>query len=564
MKILFVIFLSFLVYLNTLKNDFVWDDTSIIVNNKWIRTPSNFFKFFILKETISEDTRTKPYIYRPLVTFSYSLDYSVWRLSSFGYHLSNIIFHTVTVIFLYILTDLILNNKKISLFSSVIFAVHPVHTEAVSWIKGRADILACMFCMLSFIFYILYFIRNERFIYYFLSLLFFIFGLFSKESAVALVGIIIAYDIIFKKKFLFKSYILFIIVLFLYIILRKSVLGSNLPYRWWAGSQYYTFLTAMKVLVEYFRLLVFPINLCADYVVEISFNVFDLKVIFSILFLIFLITISFISIKRFSIFSFCIFFILISLLPVANIIFPIEVLLAERFLYMPSVGMCLFLGWLVYRILTRNKTLGYVVFVLIVFPYSILTLNRNKDWKDEFNLWSKTAKQFPDNFRAHNNLGMEYEKSGNLEKALYHYKIASNLTPNLSWLHNDKNQTYARVYNNIGNVYFKQKNFNTAIEYYKKAIDLDPLYSSPYFNLGLLYRNKGLLDLAIYYYKKAIELNPYVADYYNNLGVVYALKDDFKEAIIQYEKAVELSSDEDFKKQVLKNIEIAKNFLRRK
>lgn len=559
MKFFILITISFLVYSNTLKNSFVWDDISIIVNNKWIRTPLNFFKFFYLKDTVSEDTRQKPKIYRPLTTFSYSIDYFLWKLSSFGYHLSNLIFHSLTVIVVYLLSEKFFEKKIISFISASIFALHPVHTEAVSWIKGRADVIACMFGLLAFLFYIVY-LDKKKISFYVMSLISFTLSLFSKESTITIVVVLIIYDLIFKKRIFFKNYIFYILISIIYIFIRKLVLGSIAMCSWWGGSEYYTFLTMTKVFVEYFRLLIFPINLCADYVVELSFSLWEYKVLLSLFFVIFLIIIGIFLAKRYPVISFGVFFIFITLIPVSNII-PIEVLLAERFLYLPSFGICLILGEIFKKIYYLNKKVCYMAFILISLPYFLLTYQRNKDWKDEFTLWYKTVNQCPNNFRAHNNLGMEYEKKGDLDNALKHYKKALTLVPNLSWIYNDTKQMYARVHSNIGNVYLKKKNFNNAFYHYNKSINLDPFYSQAYFNLGILYRQIGDIDLAIKYYKKAIELNPYIAEYYNNLGVAYALKNNFDEAIVNYEKAINFSLDENFKNQVYRNIEIAKSFL---
>lgn len=550
--------------MNSLKNQFVWDDISIVVNNKWIRNIFNFFKFFYDKNTISEDARVKPKIYRPLTTFTYAVDYYFWKLNPFGYHLSNILYHCLTTIAVYMVSFLLFENKEVSFIIGLLFALHPIHTEAVTWVKGRADVLATMFGMFSFYFYILSVKSIQRFNkYLFFSIIFFILALFSKESALSFFIILIIYDMIFLKKLVFKKYIYFGIISILYIFVRRLVVGSIAPCGWWGGCWYYTYLTMTRVFTEYFRLLILPVNLCADYVVNLSYSLLDIKVFASLLVILSLIIFAFFYAKRYPIVSFSILFIFAGLIPVSNIV-PIEVLLAERFLYLSSFGFCMFLGWILYYYFSKRKFILYIVLILILTPYTILTYQRNKDWKDEFTLWQKTVKQMPNNFRAHNNLAMEYEKIEDFSYALYYYNKALTLMPNLSWVYDNKEQVYARVYNNIGNIYMKQGNFNLALQNYQKALELDPNYSQPYFNIGLVFRKLNNLELAIKYYKKAIELNPYVADYYNNLGVVYVLKNDFLEAISYYKKAIELATDENFKKNVEKNIEIAKEYLNNK
>jgi len=550
-KVFILLFVfSFFPYVNTLKNDFVWDDSSLITNNKWIKNLSNIDKFFIDYSTASDDKLNK--IYRPFTTLSYAIDYTLWGLNPYGYHLTNVVLHFFVSLFLFLFIKYAFRNESFAFLTSLLFAVHPIHTEAVSWVKGRADILMTMFFILSLLFYNLNNYKEKR-VYYFLSLICFTISIFSKETSVVLPIIILIFDFVVYQNINIKKYLPYLIIALCFILVRRIIIGSFAQCSWWGGSAYYTFLTMLFVIPIYFRLLFFPFNLCADYVFEVKKNFFSIEILVSILFILALIFITIVSLKTKNyIIFFCITFVIFSLLPVLNIV-PIEVLLAERFLYLPSIGFCLFMGYYLDKFLTTDKIFGYTIFLIISILFFVTTYIRNFDWKDNFSLWYKTFLQNKKNFRAANNLALEYEKIGDYEKALNLYSYALTLPANIS-PKSSPQQLYARIHNNIGNIYFKTKNYRKAIEEYNTAIKMDPKYPQAYFNLGLLYKTINDLDKAVYYYQKAIELAPETAEYYNNLGIVYMLKDEYDEAIKMYNKALEINPNFT---QVYSNLEIA-------
>jgi hypothetical protein len=550
-KVYFLLFLSsFLPYVNTLKHNFVWDDNSLITTNQWIKSLSNIDKFFTDYSTASDDRTNK--IYRPITTLSYALDYQLWGLNPYGYHLNNVVLHFFVSISLFLFIKNVFGNNFIAVLTSLLFGVHPVHTEAISWVKGRADILMTLFFVLSLLFYHISNTKKKKF-YYFLSLILFIISIFSKETSVVLPLIILVFDFVVYNKINIKKYVPYLIIAICFVLIRRIVMGSFAQCGWWGGSPYYTFLTMLFVLPIYFRLLFFPFNLCADYIFDIKKTFFSTEILFSALFVLFLVLITIFSLKTKNyIIFFCLTFIIISLLPVLNII-PIEVLLAERFLYLPSIGFCLFMGYYLEKLFITEQTFAYTVFAIISVLFFITTYLRNFDWKDNFSLWNKTFLQNTKNFRAANNLAFEYEKIGDYEKALNLYSYALTLPAYIS-PKSAPQQLYARVHNNIGNIYFNTKNYTKAIEEYSIAIKMDPEYSQAYFNLGLLYKTIGDLNKAIYYYQKAIELSPKTAEYYNNLGIVYMLKDNYDEAIKMYTKALEINP---YFTQVYSNLEIA-------
>ena len=190
-----IIILTALSYINTLNNSFVYDDNTYVVENRQIRSVSNIPKAFI--SSYPPDSKGQG-LYRPLVTVSYIIDYALWGLNPKGFHLANIIFHILTSIIVYLLALEIIKTQWPSAVVGIVFALHPVHTEAVTWVVGRAEVMAGLFYFLAFLFYIkavnLPFFKNRQFIF---SNIFYFLALLSKEIAITLPILLFVYDYFF-------------------------------------------------------------------------------------------------------------------------------------------------------------------------------------------------------------------------------------------------------------------------------------------------------------------------------------------------------------------------------
>lgn len=153
--ILSLISVSFLVYLNALRGGFVWDDMVLIVDNEGIRKWGCFWEDFTRDffDTTDDIIDFKYGYYRPIISLSYMADYVLWGLNPWGFHLSNIIFHTICGILVYLIFNLLFDNRYTSLAASLLFVCHPIHTESVTWISGRTDVVAAIFFLSAFYFY---------------------------------------------------------------------------------------------------------------------------------------------------------------------------------------------------------------------------------------------------------------------------------------------------------------------------------------------------------------------------------------------------------------------------
>ncbi|MDD2752736.1 MAG: hypothetical protein PHN59_06350, partial [Candidatus Omnitrophica bacterium] len=248
-EILWIPILGLVVYLNSLWVNFIWDDYALVVNNHLIKNISHFFQIFSSNLSVNRSI-----FYRPLQNISYLVDFSLFRLNPAGFHLTNIILHILAVILLYKLILLITQNKRLGLFSSLLYLVSPLWVETVTYISGRADILTAIFIFSALISFI-----KEK---YFLSIIFYLAALFSKEASLIYPLLLIFYCLVFKKYQ--KKQVVNIIIIsclsILYVIFSFYLKGASaiLP-QTFSLSQRLLFLP--KDICQYIVLIFLPLNL---------------------------------------------------------------------------------------------------------------------------------------------------------------------------------------------------------------------------------------------------------------------------------------------------------------
>ncbi|MDD5618101.1 MAG: tetratricopeptide repeat protein [Candidatus Omnitrophica bacterium] len=552
--VLILILFVLLVYANSLWNSFVWDDFLVVVDNNFIKSWNNFPSIFTKSYlTSASDIRylganrldSGELTYRPLVTISYFIDYSLWKLNPFGYHLTNIIFHILNVLLFYFLACLIAKNRQVSLLASLLFVVHPINVEAVNCISLREDLLAFLFFVSSLILFIKYdnFAKGKRY-FRFAPIILFLLALFSKEMALTLPLVLILYDYYFtydqsiKKVFAnFKSrYLVYIIAALSYLwVLFFHMANTQRILPQYPGGNFYTnLLTMSKVVAIYIKSLVLPVNIFGtipDFDFEPSFvaRTFLSPAVLSSLFLIILcLGFVFRTRKTSPLISFSILWFFVTLIPVYNII-PLDNIMAWRYLYIPSAGFCLLAALLVFKLKKIRKD---VIILLLAF-YLSFTVIGNMFWKNSLTLWLETQRHYPKNALVYNNIGFGYSDIGQADKAIEFFNKATAAKPD-----------YALAYYNLGLSYASINNFKQAIPSYEKAIAIYNDFAQAYHDLAFIYltrKDPGDIKKAIVLYKKAIETYPDFAEAYNNLGVAYKELGNIGEAIPFYKKAIEIN-----------------------
>src|SRR3989304_1712418 len=276
---------------------------------------------------------------------------------------------------------------------------------------------------------------------------------------------------------------LFLLSFYFYILYSKSNNEKN-DKKYFIFSLLFFILAMLKVYVKYIVLLLFPVNLTLFQEVPVAKGLFDAGVLVS-LFVLSIILIFTIKNYRKDIVFFSVFWLFITLIPFSNIM-PIQVFMAERYLYVPSIGFSLIISFLffkIYNIEIKNikdkklfKNALIILFVLLLSFYSARTIIRNNDWQDNLSLWTKPIETNPYNSRAHDNLGFTYEQLGDDEKAFLEFQKAVELMPD-----------NFRALSNLGIAYAKKKQYNISIGLMQKALRINPLHYKTHDKLGLVY-----------------------------------------------------------------------------
>lgn len=592
--------LAVIPYYNALSNGFVLDDIDIIVQNPVIRDVANLGTIFTTHywgrgQKIVQGT--DPGLYRPLTVFTYAVDYHFWKLNPRGYHLVNILLHTATTLLFFFIAVDVLEFPMAAFTAASIFAVHPVHTEAVTGIVGRAEVLAALFFLLAFWFGHLQTMSGSRskspalgwrsMFSLGAAALFYLLGLFSKETAITLPAVLLVYDWMHKEEFLISAdkkssvktpglglvvsrYLVFGIVVLVYFAFRsQAVTGRNI----WVGfvdlPADERILTAIRVLMEYLGLFIFPYTLRADYwhpEVPVARSLDEPLVLLSLLLWVAvgIITIYGLFKARPLFFSIALFF--VTILPVSNLFFPIGVGKAERILYLPSVGFCLSVGWL-YAWSAKRVYKEWILLLLLIpilSAFSVRTYFRNTDWKDDLTLALATLHVSPTSPLMNTRAALEYRKRGEQDKAIpllqeairqrpdfaiYHYELGLTLTQKglLDQAIEEYRQAislkpdHLAAHDNLGVAYFNKNQLDDAIKEFNFALQIDPDHASAHNNLGSAYTRKGLLDKAIEQYKQAISLKPDFQEAHSNLGAVYVDKNQLDDAIKESSLALQIN-----------------------
>jgi len=503
--ILLLVVVGFILYANSFSNQMFWDDDDGILKNQFIQNWQYFPKYF--SENLIAGAGLLSNYWRPILLTVFSLEWHLWKDWAPGYHFVNTSFHITDAVLLFFILLYIFKNRWLAIFTALVFLVHPLQTEAVTYVSGLGDSLSVFFMFLGILFYLKFRISKKTPLQstsYLLSSLMYILVLMSKETAIVMPAFIFIADFFFldqneklslkdKLKKNGKAIWPFLVLAGFYILLRGTLLNFKNTFNLYDEENIFTsnfhirLFTFFRILTVYFGLLFWPFNLHMERTVEIATSLNSPSVIFGGFIFLGLLVLAFTKFKRFPILGFGILWFFIGLAPTSNLLVPISGLLYEHWLYLPLVGIFLILIWLGMIIGKKYHLQNILLGILIVFLIfsSILTINRNKDWHDSIAFYNQTLQYAPNSYRVINNLGMAYT---------------------------DKQ-------------YYKQ-----AEEMYKRAISLDPTNPVAYHNLANTYREIGKIDLAVENFNTAIKLDPKFIFSYNALVSLYLENKDYWEA----------------------------------
>lgn len=533
------------VYYNSLHNEFLFDDLQTIVETQSVGGPGQFGQLFSL-------LKGNP-AYRPIRSASYAFDYALSGLDPWGYHLSNIAYHVLSATVVFLIAQTLFSRTATALFAAVLFAVHPVQTEAVTYLSGRRDVLSGLFVLTGFYMFLRY-RQTGRAGYLATVLPLYLLAFFTKESGIVLPLLCFSYDAVSRIRVeregggfppfreiwagawsaVRESRLFYIPLVVLAGGLATYVLflvRGTWVRTYYGGSLFFTGLTMARVFLHYMKLLIFPLTLNADY----SYNAFpvttswaDPNAWVAVLILAGLGygLLSCLRTRPLAAFGGLWFF--VALLPVSQIV-PHHEMMAEHFLYIPSVGICLMVAALAHPLMDRHRfapALYAAAMVVLVF-FSFRTVWRNTDWKDDLTLWSKTVQVAPQGARARNNLGAVYLRRGELTRAEEELNAAVQIKPD-----------FAIAHGNLGKIALDQGDLARAERELQTALRLKADEVIPRLWLGAALVRLQRLPEAEQQFRAALARPPYDAYAYNNLGVLFAKDGRLVEAESAFQAAL--------------------------
>jgi tetratricopeptide (TPR) repeat protein len=490
-NVLFLVCIVFIVFSPALYQPFVhWDDDVHCYDNPNVRGLDGGH----IEAIFSTDVN-KTYI--PLTIFSFALEYHFFKTNPFFYHFDNVLLHAGVVLLVFLLASRLGLSQGAAFLGALLFGIHPMHVESVAWVTQRKDVLYSLFYLLCCWHYVGY-LKSRRMLNYIWALLFAFVSILAKPMALSLPLILCLLDWFVKggrparaswfDKVPF-GLVVFPIAWVTYLMNMRAIdlNWTQAPLVWlWSFSFY---------LLKF----VFPKELLALYQLPAPVNLFNPQFFIAVvIFVIFFLSLILFRRQRLFVFA-CLYFFL-------SIFFLLRFdnkqdlsFVADRFMYLPSLGFCWLFGFyadsalflLKERPIFRRLLLGAVC--LLYALLGNLAYHQTKLWGDEFLIWSRVAERFPS----------------------------------------------AAAYNHLGNYFLNQRDYAQALSYYDKVIAIDPRYHKPYGNRGVVHLQERNYDAAIADFTIVIALNPAdAAGAFNNRGYAYLQLHDLDAALMDFHRAI--------------------------
>ena len=513
-------------YLNTLFNDFVYDDSVQVLGNPFIQS----FRYLreIFTTTAWSFTGQGPTnYYRPMMSLGYLICYQIFGRSALGFHLVNVVLHVAVVGALFLLTAQLFHSRGLAFWASVLFALHPIHTESVAWISGVTDLELTVFYLLAF--YL--FVKSARPAgksdrrTQLAMLAAFLLAAFSKEQALTLPLLATLYEhgvradrreTTWSQKI--SRYDLLWIGGAAYVVVRVWLLRAFAPLSQFPDlTHFQAALSAVALLGQYFWKLLFPVHLCAFYVFHKSVSLGDWRVLAGGAACIAYLVLFFLLWKRARELAFALVWLLLTLAPVLNANWVGENVFAERYLYLPSVGFCWLAasaGLWVWSKIAANRPTWKTAYALALGVLAVLCVarivTRNRDWHDNFTFYTRTLAASPDAYLIRVDLGAAYDEQGDADSAEQEWREVLRTHPN-----------NAVALADLGTLYSRQNLNSLAAEYLERAVKADPQYADGRIKLGFVYLNSGETDKAESEFLTAIRIAPLNVAGYGGMANVY-------------------------------------------
>ncbi len=563
---LLIFIVAVITYSNTFKHGYVLDDFSVIKENFVVKQGTAGIST-ILKTGYRYGYWNSPdNLYRPLPLIMYAIEWQIWPDNPTAGHVINVLLFGLLCVLLFKLLAKLFANYSILLpfIATLLFAVHPIHTEVVANIKSRDEILAFLFGVISLL-SLLSYSESKKTGKLIWALFAFLLAMMSKESAITFLAIIPLVFYFFTNTKNSTNAVLtalYIIPILIFFAMRARAIGdqanlektSMVDNLLVAAPDFMTrTATAIKIMGLYLWKLIVPYPLACDY----SYN--QIKIVgfsdmYALISLLVYIGLVFVAIKWFKkkhLLSFAVLFFFITMSIYSNVIMTIGSSFGERFLFVPSFAFTLAVAYFIVKLFKQdynklkiqqalsNKAFFLALPVLIIFFG--MTLSRNKDWKSSLSLYEADINKSPQSAHMNYYYALEVMKGKAMENgqvtkpeyldtAIKYFSRARFIVP-----------TFADAYDQLGLAYFRKNETDKALAYYDTCLKMAPGKSITYSNMGVIYFNNKQFDKALDAYEKSVKYDPKFSDGWMNLGSTYGTLGKFQEAIAAFKKCIEFN-----------------------
>jgi tetratricopeptide (TPR) repeat protein len=509
----------------------------------------------------------------PLTWASHMLDVQLYGVNAGGHHVTSLILHIVSTLLLLGVLLWMTGALGRSAFVAGLFALHPLHVESVAWVAERKDVLSTLFWMLTLGAYVWY-AKQPRLSRYLVVLVFFVAGLMSKPMLVTLPFVLLLLDYWpLERKSISFAQLAREKVPLLVVAIASSIVTFMVQRKGGAvgGLEAYPAVlrlgNALVSYVTYIGKMLWPARLAAFYPYPETLS--GGKVLGAV---VILIGISFFAIRSARKHPYLLvgwLWYLGTLVPVIGLIQVGNQAMADRYTYVPLLGLFIIVAWGAHDLLARwsaERIVLPIAGTIALAGCAIVARAQVQHWRDSSALWTNALRVTDDNYVAHNNLGLALVGQGKVDEAIIQYNEALRIRPNYATARTNlgaalskqgktadaianytevlkRKPEMAETHTDLGAALASQGKIDEAIAEYKEALRLRPGYPEAHANLGLALANQGKTEEAIAQYNEALKFKPDFVEAHNNLGYALAIQGRLDDAILHYNQAIRLKPD---------------------
>ena len=491
--------------------------------------------------------------WHPLTWLSHMLDCQLFGLNPGEHHLTNVVFHVANSLLLFLWFLYFTRSLGCSFLVAVLFALHPMHVQSVAWVAERKDVLSTFFWLLTMWAYVWY-AERPRLTRYVLILVCFSLGLMAKPMLVTLPFVLLLLDYwplgrlslkgsaaveassksgsrVANNRLVYEKLPLFVIAAFSSVVTVYAQKEAGAVWTFQTLPFANRIANAMVAYVSYLGKMFWPAHLAVFYPLS-SHTLPIWQALAAGLVLVVLSLLALRLARRHPYLLVGWLWYLCTLLPVIGLVQVGGQAMADRYTYVPFIGVFIVLVWGMADLAARWHAPRFLLPVgagVVLSALMICTWVQVRYWRDSITLYEHSLEVTRSNSLIHNNLGMALAAQGKMDQAEAHYAEALRLNPN-----------FALAHNNLGMALAKQGKMDEAEGHFAEALRLNPVFAGAHNNLGMALAAQGKMDQAEAHYAEALRLDPNFAEAYNNFGVALTKQGKIDEAITMFQKAIQI------------------------